>query len=249
VSYYHGIPCKKYVRGFRNGLYAPFNKRRYKRLKKRIGCLHAHYSNIDYIEIALSTYDVELNHFVDPGLMYRVMTDPHFTETEAQRKVKEQVEWMVQSGVDAVLITCTNYIALLGELSTNVPIIKMDEPYFEALCQIDQPQTILFTNPDTVQGTMKRLQQYAKSKQKALDIEVQVIENTFDLIMSGKKDEYQKEVVNSLKKYQQRVVSVAQLSMVGAALQVARETSQTIINPLNALVTSIVKQLKLETKE
>ncbi|MDF2789760.1 MAG: hypothetical protein K0S80_2858 [Neobacillus sp.] len=218
-------------------------------MKKKIGCLHAHYSNINYIEIALSTYDVELSHFVDPGLMVRVMSDPDFTESDAKRKVKEQVEWVVQSGVDAVLITCTNYIALLGELATNVPIIKMDEPYFEALCEIDQPQTILFTNPDTVRGTMNRLQQYATSKQKTLEIEVQVIENTFELIMSGKKEEYEQEVVIFLKKQQQRVVSVAQLSMVGAAQQVEHGTSQTIINPLHTLVTSMVKQLNLEAKD
>jgi hypothetical protein len=218
-------------------------------LKKKIGCLHAHYSNIDYIDIALSAYNVELNHFVDPGLMNRVMTDPDFTKSEAQMKVKEQVEWVVQTGVDAVLITCTNYIALLSGLSTDVPIIKMDEPYFEALCKIDQPQTVVFTNPNTVPGTMDRLLQYAKTKHKTLDIEVQVIENTFELIMSGKKEEYQKEVVNFLKKEQHRAVSVAQLSMVGAAQQVELETSQTIINPLNELVTSMVKQLTLEKKE
>ncbi|MFJ5759303.1 hypothetical protein ACIQAA_09275 [Neobacillus sp. NPDC093182] len=218
-------------------------------MKKKIACLHAHYSNINYIEIALSAYNVELSHFVDPGLMYRVMNDTDFTESDAQRKVKEQVGWVVQSGVDAVLITCTNYIALLGELAANVPIIKMDEPYFEAICEIDQPQTIVFTNPDTVSGTMDRLQQFAKTHQKKLDIEVKVIENTFELIMSGKKDEYQREVYKFLKKYQQRIVSVAQLSMVGAAQQVERETSRTIINPLNALVTSIVKQLNLQAKE
>lgn len=218
-------------------------------MKKKIGCLHAHYSNIDYIEKALSAYNVELSHFVDPGLMYRVMNDPGFTESEAKRKVKEQVEWVMQSGVDVVLITCTNYIALLGDLATTVPIIKIDEPYFEALCEIDQPQTIVFTNPDTVSGTMDRLQQFAKNHQKTLDIEVQVIENTFELIMSGKKDEYHRVVYNFLKNYQQRVVSVAQLSMVGAAQQVERETSKRIINPLNALVTIMVKQLNLEAKD
>jgi hypothetical protein len=218
-------------------------------LKKRIGCLHAHYSNIEYIEIALSAYNVELCHFVDPGLMYHVMNDPNFTKSNAQKKVKEQVEWVAGSGVDAVLITCTNYIALLGETTTNVPIIKIDEPYFEALCKIDQPQTIVFTNPDTVSGTMNRLQQYAKSKQKTLDIEVQVIENTFELIMSGKKHEYHKAVVDFLKNHQHRVISVAQLSMVGAAQQVERETSRTMINPLDTLITSMVKQLNLAAKE
>ena len=121
----------------------------------------------------------------------------------------------------------------------------MDEPYFEAICEIQEPQTIVFTNPDTVPGTMNRLQQFANLHQKTLDIEVVVIENTFDLIMRGQKEEYVHEVSSALKKLvqnQQRVVSVAQLSMVAAAQQVERETSMTIINPLDTLVSSIVKQ-------
>ena len=107
------------------------------KLKKKIGCLHAHYSNIDYIETALSAYDIELSHFVDPGLMQRVGTDESFTVVDAEKKVKDQVEWIAQTGVDAILITCTNYIALLKEETLNVPIIKIDEPYFEAICKID----------------------------------------------------------------------------------------------------------------
>ncbi len=215
-------------------------------MKKKIGCLHAHYSNIDYIEPALSGYEIELTHFVDPGLMQRVTSDPNFTEAEAERKVKDQVEWIVQTGVDAVLITCTNYIALLKEEPHHVPIIKIDEPYFEAICKMDAPQTILFTNPKTVSGTMTRLQQYAQHYQKTLDTEVVVIENSFELFMSGRNEEYNREVADALKKQnQQRIVSVAQLSMVAAAQQVEREASMTIINPLDTLVSSIAKQLKL----
>lgn len=216
-----------------------------RKLKKKIGCLHAHYSNIDYIESALSSYEIELSHFVDPGLMQRVTNDPSFTVVEAEKKVKDQVEWIAQSGVDAILITCTNYIALLKEEQPSVPIIKMDEPYFEAICEIQEPQTIVFTNPDTVPGTMNRLQQFAKLHKKTLDIEVMVIENTFELIMRGQKEEYVQEVSNALEKLvrnQKRVVSVAQLSMVAAAQQVERETSMTIINPLHTLVSSIVTQ-------
>jgi glutamate racemase len=216
------------------------------KLKKKIGCLHAHYSNIDYIETAFAAYDIELTHFVDPGLMQRVTSDPNFTEAEAERKVKDQVEWVIQTGVDAVLITCTNYIALLKEETLNVPIIKIDEPYFEAICKMDEPQTVLFTNPNTVSGTMTRLQHYAQCHQKRLDIEVVVIENSFELFMSGRNEEYNREVANALKKQnQQRIVSVAQLSMVAAAQQVEREASMTIINPLDTLVSSMVNQLRL----
>jgi hypothetical protein len=212
-------------------------------LKKKIGCLHAHYSNIDYVESAFSPYDLELCHFVDPGLIYVLQND----QSAAEQKVKDQIQWMAQSGVDAILITCTNYIALLNDSVVTIPIIKIDEPYFEALCKTQQPQTILFTNPDTVQGTMARLQNYAKSHQKPLDIEVMIIENSFDLIMSGKQEEYHHVVCQFIKQLDSnRSLSVAQLSMVAAAQQVEHETSKTIINPLNTLVSSMVEQLNLE---
>ena len=206
-------------------------------LRKRLGCLHAHYSNIEYIENALSSYDIELIHFVDPAVMYRVTTDENFQGSDAQNKVKEQIEWIAQCNVDAILITCTNYIAILQEdqLSISVPIIKIDEPYFDYICNIQQPQTILFTNPATVEGTLQRLHDYAKKHQKSLDIEVIVISHTFDLLMKGLKEEYNQEIVkflNQIIKDEKKVISVAQLSMVEASQQVEYETSKTIINPL-----------------
>jgi aspartate/glutamate racemase len=222
------------------------------KLKKRLGCLHAHYSNIEYIENALSAYDIELLHFVDPALMYRVTSDENFKVVDAQNKVKEQLEWIAQSNVDAILITCTNYIAILKDEqhSISVPIIKIDEPYFDFICNIQQPQTILFTNPATVKGTMERLKQYAYNHQKSLDVEVIVIHNTFELIMQGLKNEYNQEIskfLNTIIK-KNKIISVAQLSMVDASREVEYMTSKPIINPLNPLISSIVNQLKIDKK-
>ena len=221
-------------------------------MKKRLGCLHAHYSNIEYIENALSSYDIELLHFVDPALMYRVTSDDNFKAVDAQNKVKDQIKWIAQCNVDAILITCTNYIAILKEepLSIPVPIIKIDEPYFEYICNIKQPQTILFTNPATVNGTMERLNQYAYNHQKSLDIEVIVINNTFELIMQGLKHEYNQEIFNFLNKIikEDKIISVAQLSMVDAAQEVENKTSKPIINPLDTLISSIIIQLKIDKK-
>ena len=219
---------------------------------KRLGCLHAHYSNIEYIENAFAPFNIELAHFVDPGLMDQVTKNKIFRESVAQRKVKEQIEWIAQCQVDAILITCTNYIALLQEdqLSTSVPIIKIDEPFFDYLCNIWQPQTILFSNPATVEGTMERLKHHASQQQKTLDLEVIVINNTFDLFMRGLKEEYDQEVSKFLSQIinEKKVISVAQLSMVDAARQVENQTSKAIINPLNTLVSSIVHQLELKEK-
>jgi aspartate/glutamate racemase len=219
-------------------------------LKKRLGCLHAHYSNIDYIENVLSSYEIELIHFVDPALMYRVTSDENFKVVDAQNKVKEQIEWIAQCNVDAILITCTNYIAILQEehLSISVPIIKIDEPYFEYISNITQPQTILFTNPATVNGTMDRLNQYAHNHQKSLDIEVIVINNTFELIMQGLKQEYNQEISKFLNRIikEDKIISVAQLSMVDASKEVEYKTSKPIINPLDTLISSVVSQLKID---
>ncbi|MEZ2369188.1 hypothetical protein [Bacillus sp. RCC_6_1] len=222
-------------------------------LRKRLGCLHAHYSNIEYIENAFSLFNIELIHFVDPALMYRVTLNENFQESDAQFKVKEQIKWIAQCNVDAILITCTNYIAILQEdqLSISVPIIKIDEPFFDYLCNIQQPQTILFTNPATVEGTVERLKHHANNHQKSLDLEVIVINSTFELIMQGLKEEYDQEIakfLNQIIKDTKKVISVAQLSMVDASQQVEYKTSKTIINPLITLVSYIVNQLKLEKK-
>jgi hypothetical protein len=216
------------------------------KLSKRIGCLHAHHSNIDYIEKALSPYDIEFIHFVDPGLMYHVTSDENFQGADAEKKVKEQIEWMAQCNVDAILLTCTNYIAILQEdqLSVSVPIIKIDEPYFEAICDVKEPQVILFTNPATVKGTIDRLNQYAHQHQLSIDYEVMVIDHTFDLFMKGQKEEYDQAITEFLDQLiikEKRVISVAQLSMVDAAKKIE---DRSIINPLDTLISAIVNQVK-----
>ncbi|MED2935006.1 hypothetical protein P4308_23545 [Bacillus wiedmannii] len=222
-------------------------------LRKKLGCLHAHYSNIEYIENALSPFNIELIHFVDPALMYRVTSNENFQESDAQSKVRQQIEWISQCNVDATLITCTNYIAILQEdqLSISVPIIKIDEPFFDYICNIQQPQTILFTNPATVEGTVERLKHHANNHQKSLDLEFIVINSTFELLMQGLKEEYNQQIakfLNQIIKDEKKVISVAQLSMVDASQQVEYKTSKSIINPLNTLVSYIVNQLKLEKK-
>ncbi len=215
-------------------------------LKKRLACLHAHYSNIDYIEQAFCNFEeVELVHFVDPGLMQRVSQGAEGLSP----KVKEQLQWIAGCDVDGILITCTNYIALMKDeqLSLSVPIIKIDEPYFETICNNDQHQTILFTNPATVEGTMARLQQFAKQQEKSIKVEAKVIDHTFELIMQGQKEAYNKAILRFLHETlrQPQLISVAQLSMVAAAQQFEKEMAIAITHPLQALVSTVLDQLKI----
>ncbi|MCK1993510.1 hypothetical protein GW626_10480 [Peribacillus muralis] len=217
-------------------------------MRKKIGCLHAHYSNVEYIEKAFSKFEIDWLHFVDPGLMYRMASEKTFTFSDAQKRVKDQVEWIAASKVDVILITCTNYIALLNEkqLSLSTPIIKIDEPYFEQICQLQQPQVMLFTNPATVEGTVKRLHEYARNHG-GVDVEIIIIDHAFELIMQGLSDKYNQEIMNCLQQLtnEKRPISVAQLSMVNAAMSYEHQTGNVIVNPLQALVDFMASRLEL----
>ncbi|MGE7946085.1 aspartate/glutamate racemase family protein [Lysinibacillus sp. NPDC093688] len=211
-------------------------------MRKKLGCLHAHHSNIEYIEQAFQNIEkVELVHFVDPGLIQQVSKGTDGLVF----KVKEQLKWMESCNMDAILITCTNYIALLEEeqLELSIPIIKIDEPFFETVCEEKQPQMILFTNPETVEGTMNRLQQYALLHEKSINAEVKVINNTFELIIQGKKDAYNNAIIQTLHDVarEQQHISVAQLSMVEAAQQFEKESALTVIHPLKSLVKFVMR--------
>lgn len=214
-------------------------------MTRTIGCLHAHHSNIGYVEHALRPDGWELVHHVDPGLLRRISQDPGFGEAQARSRAAEQVQWIASSNVDAILITCTNYIALLDEarLDIDVPVIKLDESFFSHVCSIRGPQLVLFTNPATVEGTMRRLEAFASEHGVPLDVESRVIEDAFKLVMRGDSEAYKREVSchirHALTADPGNRVSVAQLSMVEAAEAVERELGVSIGNPLEPLAQAV----------
>ncbi|MDR6551662.1 hypothetical protein [Paenibacillus qinlingensis] len=217
---------------------------------KRIGCFHAHHSNIEHIDNALFDLGVELIHFVDPGLD-RIKQDPGFTTEIAQKKVLETLDWIANCHVDAILITCTFFTAIYQEdlYRYAIPIIKIDDPLFEEICESKQPTVVAFTNPNTVQGTMKQLAAYAQKKGKALEAAPALLDNTFDLIMQGKKTAYIQAVSQGLTQLIEenpgkRVVA-AQLSMVPAARAAEKQTNRAVGNQLVSLATYVKDVLAL----
>ena len=155
--------------------------------------------------------------------------------------MRRQLEWMAACGLDAILITCTNYIAMLPDepLDLTIPVIKIDEPFFAYLLGQPSPHLLLFTNPATVEGTMRRLRDYASQAGQEAEIEVEIIPGTFELVMQGRTEEYAAAVAGRLGELARSgtygSISVGQLSMANAAQQVASETGFPIGNPLQPL--------------
>lgn len=209
--------------------------------KLRLGCLHMHHSNIGYIDSIISPERVDLVHFVEPGLMRRIGSADGLGDEEARSQVQRQLAWMASCDLDAILITCTNYIATLPDdpLDLPQPVIKIDEPFFAYLLEQDSPHLLLFTNPATVEGTMRRFRAFAAQSGREPEVEVEVIEGTFDLVMAGKTEAYAEAVSGRLRQLvaegKYNAISVGQLSMAESARRVAAETGRVIGNPLDSL--------------
>lgn len=209
--------------------------------KPRLGCLHAHHSNIGYIENIIPHDTLEAVHFVEPGLLRRIGSDAGFSMDDAAAQVRTQLDWMSACGVDALLITCTNYIAAMTDEVTHpdISIIKIDEPFFAHLLQQPPRHLLLFSNPDTVSGTVQRLQDYTATQGLEQEIEFEVIPNTFNLFLTGQTEAYNRAVAERLRELVRlnrfTSLSVGQLSMVDAAVRVAEETGHAIGNPLQPL--------------
>jgi hypothetical protein len=221
--------------------------------KFRLGCLHMHHSNIAYIDGIVAPDRVEVLHFVDPGLMRRIGSDPSFTRDQAEAQVRRQLDWIASCGLDAILITCTNYIAMLADepLDLMIPVIKIDEPFFADLLQQPSPHLLLFTNPATVEGTMRRFHEYADRAGHQPSIEIEVMPGTFELVMAGKTEEYAAVVADQLRELvrsgRYEAISVGQLSMAESALRIAAETGVSICNPLDSLRLHLAHELGAAT--
>jgi hypothetical protein len=215
--------------------------------KPRLGCLHAHHSNIAYVENIIPHDAFEAVHFVEPGLLRRIGSDAEFGPDDAAAQVRKQLDWMTDCGVDALLITCTNYIAAMPDEACQyeIPIIKIDEPFFDYLLQRPPRHLLLFSNPDTVAGTVQRLHDYAALEGMEPNIEVETIPNTFNLFLTGQTDTYNRAVAERLRELvrldRYSSLSVGQLSMVDAARRVAGETDVLIGDPLQPLRARIME--------
>ncbi|WP_025847148.1 hypothetical protein [Paenibacillus ehimensis] len=214
---------------------------------KRLGCLHAHHSNIRYLEESLDRGTFTCVHFVDPGAIHwltRAAASEAATR-QVQAKLRGQLEWIAGCGVDAIVITCTNYIAALSPLEQaldttgGVPVIAIDEPWFDELLTLGDEAVVAFTNPATVEGTMERLYAHAKLQGRAFKARTAVSgPGCFELLLQGREAAYAEQAeafLLGLIRSSSAPVAAAQLSMTDAAIRAEAASGARILSPMQAL--------------
>jgi hypothetical protein len=221
----------------------------------RIAFLHGHYSNASLIADAFSSFDAELIHFVEPGLLMQSAGTCPPTEMQAQMKLQEQLSWMQKCSADAIVITCTMYAANLSAedaAASPVPVFTIDGPFFDEILYATDPQLLIFSNPGTVEPTMQRLRQHASEPGLAFQTETHLIEGAFPLLMENKQEAYREAVFDTLQNLSQSrkdaSLSVAQLSMAPVAQQFSKQTGVLVKHPLKSLTNRISQTLHLASK-
>lgn len=206
-------------------------------MKKTILCLHAASANIALVEQAALDNTVQLQHIVDTQLMKMIK---NYSPLDKQIEyAKNTIETLLSQKPDILFITCTNYIALLEgvELHTTIPVLKVDELLFEQLSDCTLPIKLLFTNKETIEGTMARLKHYLVNP---LAIEVRLIPELFEWYINGDKQRHDQALTDYLYELhtinnEKMNIAVAQLSMSDSVEQYNKQYHAHVLNPLSAL--------------
>ncbi|WRU94205.1 hypothetical protein RYX51_14390 [Priestia filamentosa] len=106
---------------------------------------------------------------------------------------------------------------------------------------------MIFTNPDTVEGTMNQLVEFARRGKKKIKVIPHLVDNAFNLIMTGEQENYRALVEEKLEDYIEehidKTLSVAQLSMASSAENVEGKTGVFVGSPVKSLGRYVEKAL------
>lgn len=176
-------------------------------MMKQIIGIHAHDSNISYMEALFNEDDIVKKHLI---------IKPQMDLEDQRKKLMALIKKELKSDVVGFMITCTVYASLIEESDIDgVPIWKIEDPIIEAIIQDDHQKFLFFSNPDTVPLTMAKVKAGYQKKGKESDYQVRLIPDSFPLIMSGQQAAYEEAIKEAIAPYLQEKGSVylMQLSM------------------------------------
>ena len=203
-------------------------------MRPRMICLHASEANVEIIDREMKEMPFDIKHEVDTHLLSMIRSKQPLELQKAY--VVEQLNKLMLQEPALLFVTCTNYVALIDEINvtTHIPILKIDEILYEQLKGIHNPIKMLFTNKETIRGTMQRFRQFVSE-----DIEVEVlhIPDVFDWYLAGDTLRHDQKVLMTLLEldaYENTVV-VAQLSMSRIASIYSKLSGNEVLSPVTAL--------------
>lgn len=164
--------------------------------------------------------DVEILHVVDEGLLKDVINTGKYPPGAA-RRLGLLASFTVESGAEAVMLTCSTLGVLVEEARKmlKVPLIKVDEAMADAAVRQGTRIGIIATLYTTLKPTSDLVQERAAIARKDVNVETVLCQGAFEALRAGDTASHDRIVLENLRKLMERsdVVVLAQASMARVA--------------------------------
>lgn len=177
--------------------------------------------------------EVKLNHIADDSLIQEVIANNAVTPA-VRRRLLNYYTAAADAGADLVFNTCSSVgkVAEMGDLTTAVPVFRIDGPMAEKAVLEGQKIGVIATLPTTLTPTVQLLQDKAAAAGRTIEVVEGLAEGAFAAGMSGDKETHNRLIEEAALKIADRVdtIVLAQGSMAAMEEKLAAMTGKRVLS-------------------
>lgn len=206
-------------------------------MNQRVAVLH---TSFVFLNVESSVTDLlgellpkaEVLHFVDSDVLATVMREQGISDRSTSRMV-HLAQAAEDAGADVIFSACSSLGPAMEVARRNVetPIVRIDDGMSRKAVETATRIGVLATVPTTLGPTVDLIEQKAVEMGKEIEVERQLSEGAFEILMGGDKERHDEMVVESARKLAPSVeiLVLAQASMTRLAPRLKEETSLEVL--------------------
>lgn len=206
-------------------------------MKQRVAVLH---TSFVFLNVESSVTDLlgellpeaQVMHFVDSDVLATVMREQGISDRSTSRMV-HLARAAEDAGADVIFSACSSLGPAMEVARRNVetPIVRIDDGMSRKAVETATRIGVLATVPTTLGPTVDLIEQKAVDMGKEIEVEQELSEGAFEILMGGDKERHDEMVVESARKLAPsvEVLVLAQASMTRLAPRLKEETSLEVL--------------------
>jgi Asp/Glu/hydantoin racemase len=206
-------------------------------MKQKVAVLHTSFvflnvesSVTDLLEEVLP--EAEVMHFVDSDVLATVMREQGISDHSTSRMV-HLAQAAEDAGADVIFSACSSLGPAMevARQKVGTPIVRIDDGMARKAVESATRIGVLATVPTTLGPTVDLIEQKAAEEGKKIELQRELSEGAFEVLMSGDKEHHDEMVVESARKLASSVeiLVLAQASMTRLAPRLKEETSLEVL--------------------
>ncbi len=206
-------------------------------MKQRVAVLH---TSFVFLNVESSVTDLlgellpeaQVMHFVDSDVLATVMREQGISDRSTSRMV-HLARAAEDAGADVIFSACSSLGPAMEVARRNVetPIVWIDDGMSRKAVETATRIGVLATVPTTLGPTVDLIEQKAVEMGKEIEVEQELSEGAFEILMGGDKERHDEMVIESARKLAPsvQILVLAQASMTRLAPRLKEETSLEVL--------------------